>query len=91
MLIGAFGFLIIAMFAHYVYASNTFLLIILCSSLALFNIITELRNDHKDVTNKIDKNLEILHSSKLSRNEQTTSRGSGKSPNSLLSNESHRY
>ncbi|RLN33943.1 hypothetical protein C2845_PM03G34790 [Panicum miliaceum] len=38
--------------------------------------LVELRNDHKDVTNKIDKNLEILHSSKLSRNEQTTSRGS---------------
>ncbi|RLM85917.1 hypothetical protein C2845_PM04G12910 [Panicum miliaceum] len=38
--------------------------------------LAELRNDHKDVTNKIDKNLEILHSSKLSRNEQTTSRGS---------------
>ncbi|CAL5064353.1 unnamed protein product [Urochloa decumbens] len=38
--------------------------------------LAELRNDHKDVTNKIDKNLEILHSSKLSRNEQSTSRES---------------
>lgn len=47
----------------------------------------ELRNDHKDVTNKIDKNLEILHSSKLSRNEQSTSRRSGKSSNGILSNE----
>ncbi|EER98910.1 hypothetical protein BDA96_02G214700 [Sorghum bicolor] len=38
--------------------------------------LAELRNDHKDVTNKIDKNLEILHSAKLSRNEQSTSRRS---------------
>jgi len=49
-------------------------------------LVAELRNDHKDVTNKIDKNLEILHSAKLSRNEQSTSRRSGKYTNSILSN-----
>lgn len=49
-------------------------------------LIAELRNDHKDVTNKIDKNLEILHSAKLSRNEQSTSRTPGKYTNSILSN-----
>ncbi|KAJ1289700.1 hypothetical protein BS78_02G184800 [Paspalum vaginatum] len=38
--------------------------------------LSELRNDHKEVTNKIDKNLEILHSTKLSRNDQSTSRRS---------------
>ncbi|KAM3275547.1 hypothetical protein ACQJBY_044113 [Aegilops geniculata] len=37
----------------------------------------ELRNDHKDVTNKIEKNLEVLHSTKLTRNEQSIPRSSG--------------
>jgi hypothetical protein len=50
-------------------------------------LVAELRNDHKDVTNKIDKNLEILHSAKLSKNEQSTSRRSGKYRNSILSND----
>lgn len=36
-----------------------------------------MRNDHKDITNKIEKNLEVLHSTKLSRNEQSTPRSSG--------------
>ncbi|XP_062193765.1 uncharacterized protein LOC133897167 [Phragmites australis] len=39
--------------------------------------LSELRNDHTDITNKIDKNLEVLHSAKLSRNEQSTSSRSG--------------
>lgn len=26
---------------------------------------TELRNDHKDITNKIDQNIQLLHSAKL--------------------------
>lgn len=47
--------------------------------------VAELRNDHKDVTNKIGKNLEVLHSAKLSRNEQSTSRRSGKYTDSILS------
>ncbi|KAM0843484.1 hypothetical protein ACQ4PT_057670 [Festuca glaucescens] len=38
----------------------------------------ELRNDHRDITNKIEKNLEALHSTKLTRNEQSTPRSSGK-------------
>ncbi|KAF7072685.1 hypothetical protein CFC21_077781 [Triticum aestivum] len=37
----------------------------------------ELRNDHKDVTNKIEKNLEVLHSTRLTRNEQSIPRSSG--------------
>lgn len=41
--------------------------------------LAELRNDHKDITNKIDKNLEVLHSTKLSRNEQSIARSSGTS------------
>ncbi|KAM0853765.1 hypothetical protein ACQ4PT_050879 [Festuca glaucescens] len=39
----------------------------------------ELRNDHRDITNKIEKNLEALHSTKLTRNEQSTPRSSGTS------------
>jgi hypothetical protein len=35
-------------------------------------------NDHKDITNKIEKNLEALHSTKLTRSEQPTPRSSGK-------------
>ncbi|WVZ64982.1 hypothetical protein U9M48_014420 [Paspalum notatum var. saurae] len=38
--------------------------------------LSELRNDHKDITNKIDKNLEILHSAKLSRDDKSASRRS---------------
>ncbi|GJM98792.1 hypothetical protein PR202_ga15831 [Eleusine coracana subsp. coracana] len=38
--------------------------------------LSELRNDHKDITSKIEKNLEVLHSAKLSRSEQSTSRQS---------------
>jgi hypothetical protein len=40
--------------------------------------IAELRNDHKDITNKIEKNLEALHTTKLTRSEQPTPRSSGK-------------
>lgn len=40
--------------------------------------IAELRNDHKDITNKIEKNLEVLHSTKLSRNEASIPASSGK-------------
>uniref|UniRef100_A0A0D9XDT5 Nas2 N-terminal domain-containing protein n=1 Tax=Leersia perrieri TaxID=77586 RepID=A0A0D9XDT5_9ORYZ len=39
--------------------------------------LAELRNDHKDITNKIEKNLEVLHSTKLSRNEQSIPTSSG--------------
>jgi hypothetical protein len=39
--------------------------------------IAELRNVHKDVTSKIEKNLEVLHSAKLSRSQQSTSQQSG--------------
>jgi hypothetical protein len=39
--------------------------------------IAELRNDHKDVTSKIEKNLEVLHSAKLSMSQRSTSRQSG--------------
>ncbi|KAL6846559.1 hypothetical protein ACP4OV_024007 [Aristida adscensionis] len=42
--------------------------------------LSELRNDHKDITNKIDKNLEVLHSAKLSKNEQSTSRSASAGP-----------
>ncbi|KAG8050180.1 hypothetical protein GUJ93_ZPchr0009g1191 [Zizania palustris] len=37
----------------------------------------EPRNDHKDITNKIEKNMDVLYSAKLSRNEQLISRSSG--------------
>lgn len=40
--------------------------------------LAELRNDHKDITNKIEKNLEVLHSTKLSRNEASIPASSGK-------------
>ncbi|KAF0911423.1 hypothetical protein E2562_008298 [Oryza meyeriana var. granulata] len=46
--------------------------------------LAELRNDHKDITNKIEKNLEVLHSTKLSRNEQSILISSG-TPASLHS------
>ncbi|KAG8056782.1 hypothetical protein GUJ93_ZPchr0002g24010 [Zizania palustris] len=49
--------------------------------------LAELRNDHKDITNKIEKNLEVLHSTKLSRNEQSIPRSSG-TPASLHSGSS---
>lgn len=50
--------------------------------------LSELRNDHKDVTNKIDKNLEILHSAKLSRNEQSTTRSDTTGPSHIGSSQS---
>ncbi|OAY71028.1 26S proteasome non-ATPase regulatory subunit 9 [Ananas comosus] len=31
--------------------------------------LAELRNDHKDITDKIDKNLQVLHSLRLGKNE----------------------
>uniref|UniRef100_A0A0E0ESA9 PDZ domain-containing protein n=1 Tax=Oryza meridionalis TaxID=40149 RepID=A0A0E0ESA9_9ORYZ len=46
--------------------------------------LAELRNDHKDITNKIEKNLEVLHSTKLSRNEPSIPASSG-TPASLHS------
>uniref|UniRef100_A0A0E0B316 PDZ domain-containing protein n=1 Tax=Oryza glumipatula TaxID=40148 RepID=A0A0E0B316_9ORYZ len=46
--------------------------------------LAELRNDHKDITNKIEKNLEVLHSTKLSRNEASIPASSG-TPASLHS------
>uniref|UniRef100_A0A453KWW5 PDZ domain-containing protein n=1 Tax=Aegilops tauschii subsp. strangulata TaxID=200361 RepID=A0A453KWW5_AEGTS len=45
--------------------------------LNMYRRLAELRNDHKDVTNKIEKNLEVLHSTKLTRNEQSIPRSSG--------------
>jgi hypothetical protein len=50
-------------------------------------LIAELRNDHKYITCKIEKNLEFLHSAKLSKSEQSTSQQSGKFSNTILSNE----
>ncbi|KAL6655576.1 hypothetical protein ACP70R_006402 [Stipagrostis hirtigluma subsp. patula] len=46
--------------------------------------LSELRHDHKDITNKIDKNLEVLHSAKLSRNEQLTSISAGSTASSNI-------
>ncbi|XP_006661239.1 26S proteasome non-ATPase regulatory subunit 9 [Oryza brachyantha] len=46
--------------------------------------LAELQNDHKDITNKIEKNLEVLHSTKLSRNDQSIPASSG-TPASLHS------
>ncbi|KAI4990339.1 hypothetical protein ZWY2020_038702 [Hordeum vulgare] len=47
------------------------------AALAQRRKLGELRNDHKDVTNKIEENLEVLHSTKLTRNEQSIPRSSG--------------
>ncbi|KAK1323687.1 hypothetical protein QJS10_CPA02g01302 [Acorus calamus] len=34
--------------------------------------LSELRNDHKDITNKIDRNLELLHSARLTKKDTLT-------------------
>ncbi|CAA6672252.1 unnamed protein product [Spirodela intermedia] len=39
--------------------------------------LAELRSDHKNLTNRIDQNLQVLHSGKLSQNTSSHTRDSG--------------
>lgn len=55
-----------------------------CVMFATCYLFVELRNDHKDVTEKISQNIQLLHSAKLTSPSEHN-KGSGWHPNSLIS------
>lgn len=51
---------------------------ILCTSCSfMFSSVTVLRNDHKDITEKIEKNLQVLHSVRADKVAPLPSKDSG--------------